>query len=342
LASPRILIEGLGGVGGVIAGELIRAGCDCTLVTGNATIADAIATHGLRVTTPGATFAVESPAVTELAEADGTFDVALLAMKASAVVDAARATLPRLRDPGGYVVPLQNGVVEDAVAAEIGEGRVVSGIVGWGATLTRPGVVERTSRGGLHVGELDGSDGERVRGLAALLERVTPVVVSTNIRGALWSKLAINCTITTGGALTGETLGQMLRHGGARRAFLGVYREVVDTAEAQGIELERIAANPRLLYLPADAGPLRRAAKDVVMRVLGRRYRDLRSSSLQSLERGRRTEVDYLNGHVVRAAEARGLDAPLNRTLVRLIHEIEEGQRPLSPDNVGELVAAIP
>jgi len=101
-------------------------------------------------------------------------------------------------------------------------------------------------------------------------------------------------------------------------------------------------APSRVLNLPPDAGWVRRASKDVVMRFLGRRYRDLRSSSLQSLERGRKTEVDYLNGHVVRAAEARGMDAPLNRTLVRLIHEIEDGQRPLSPDNLGELVAAIP
>ncbi len=339
---PRILIEGIGGVGGVIAGGLIRAGHEPVLVTGNPDITRAIERSGLRVRTPRGEERFQAQVHTRVEDVprEAPFDIALLVMKATAVVEAAEQTAPLLEPSAGYLVTLQNGIVEDDVAAAVGAHRVVSGIVGWGATMHAPGDLERTSEGELHVGELDGTIGPRVRRLARLLEPVTPVVTTGNIRGALWSKLAINCIITSGGAVTGETLGEMLRDPATRRAFLGLYREVVDTAEACGVRLERIAAPPGLLYLPAGAGALRRGVKDLIMRFVGRRYGALRSSSLQSIERGRPTEIDYLNGYVVRRAEEAGVPVPLNRALVAMIKEIEAGERPLRRDNVRELMAA--
>ncbi|MCC6156164.1 MAG: 2-dehydropantoate 2-reductase, partial [Candidatus Hydrogenedentes bacterium] len=122
-----------------------------------------------------------------------------------------------------------------------------------------------------------------------------------------------------------------------RRIFLRTYSEVVDTAEAQGIKLERIAANPKLLYLPKNAGFLMRYAKDFIARMLGRKYKSARSSTLQSLERGRKTEVDYLNGYVVDVANRVGVVTPMNVALTRMIKEIEDGTRKIAKSNVDEL-----
>jgi 2-dehydropantoate 2-reductase len=337
----RILIEGIGGIGGVIAGKLIQAGCQPTLVTGNPEFTEVINQNGLRVTTPEEVFTVPGHAFTSLKDLDprSRFDVALLVMKAHAVVQAAGDTLPFLEPEAGFVVTCQNGIVEDAVADAVGASKVMAGIIGWGGTLHGPGVVERTGPGAIHLGELDGRITERIEGLARMLKAVTPVVVTDNIRGAQWSKLAINCTITTIGALTGESLGVMLKDPRARRAFLGVYREVVDTALSLGMRLERIAADPMLLYLPENAGPLSRFFKDVLTRVVGRKYGKLKSSSLQSLERGRKTEIDFLNGYVVEQARKAGRRVPLNECLTRMIREIEEGRRRLSPANMVELLS---
>jgi len=126
----------------------------------------------------------------------------------------------------------------------------------------------------------------------------------------------------------------------ARAAFLGIYREVLDTATALGIRPEAIAMDPWRLYLPSNAGLLRRTLMDLLMRIVGLKYRNLKSSSLQSLERGRKTEVRYLNGHVVERAAQVGVPVPLNAALVRLIEEIEAGARPIAPANLDELVAA--
>lgn len=339
MTKPRILIEGVGGIGGVVAARLAQAHYHPVLVTSNAEISEAIDMRGLRVADGKENFSQQADVYTRLDELppDSRFDVALLLMKANSVIEVAHATLPYL-DPQGYLVTCQNGIVEDAVAAAVGAGRVVSAIIGWGGTMHAPGVYEKTGPGAIHLGELDGRLSDRVKLLAGALGRISPVDISENIRGALWSKLAINCVITTLGALTGETLGPMLRDRRVRRVFLAIYREVIDTASALSIRLERIAVNPKLLYLPARAGVLRRHFKDLLVQVVGRRYGRLRSSMLQSLERGRQTEIDFLNGYVVEQASRAGIEVPVNAALVRMIKEIEAGQRPLQMRNIDEII----
>jgi 2-dehydropantoate 2-reductase len=336
MESVRILVEGVGGIGGVVAGKLMQAGYEPTLVTGNREIGEAINQRGLTVIEPGAKFTVAARAFASLAELppESRFDIALLVMKAHSVVQAASDTARFLKPQGGFVVTCQNGIVQDAVAEAIGRDRVVAGIIGWGGTMHGPGVVERTGPGAIHLGEPDGAKPERLENLARMLRVITPVVVTDNIRGAQWCKLAINCTITTIGALAGESLGHLLKDERGRRAFLGIYREVIDTALALGVRLERIAVDPMLLYVPSDASFPTRFFKDLLVRIVGRKYGRLKSSSLQSLERGRRTEIDFLNGYVVEQAGMVGVHAYLNESVTRMIKEIEQGQRRLSPANI--------
>ncbi len=336
---PNLLIEGIGGIGGVMAARLIEAGFTPTLVTHNPAISAAINRDGLRLRQSGGKAVTPAQACITLEEAAdlGPFDAAYLVMKADAVVETARQTLPLLTDEG-YIVTFQNGIVEDAVADAIGGGRVVAGTIGWGGTMHTPGLYEQTSPGQTHVGELDGPVSPRVRALGEVLRAVMPVDVSDNMRGVLWSKLAINSTINTPGAITGQPLGVMLHRRAVRDLFLRIYREVVDTANALDIRLEKIAADPYLLYLPPNAGPLTTLLKDLVTRLVGRRYGRIKSSSLQSLERGRKTEVAYLNGYVTAQAAAVGVETPVNAALVEMVYEIENGARPIDPANLDELL----
>ncbi|MCD6286039.1 MAG: 2-dehydropantoate 2-reductase, partial [Anaerolineae bacterium] len=235
-SSPRILLMGCGAVGGVIGAGLLESGHDVTLVTHNTSISRTIVTHGLRVVTPDGTHTLSPKRCAALTHPDltavaGSFDIVLLAMKASGVEAAARGVLPMLA-PDGIVVTLQNGIVEDHVASIIGRERAIGALVGWGATMHGPGIYERTSRGEMTIGELNGSTTERIQRLKTVLDAVAPTAVSANIYGALWSKLAINCVVTTLGATTGQLLGQMLRQARVRRLALSVISEVMDVAAA--------------------------------------------------------------------------------------------------------------
>ena len=338
VSKQPILIEGIGGVGGVVAAQMIRAGLSPTLVTGNPEITDAIHRGGLDLTTPEQEFIVPARAFTSLSDlpGDAKFDAVYLLMKANGMVEAARASLPFLAKEG-CVVTFQNGIVEDSVAEVVGPERVVSAVIGWGTEMLTPGIYKKTSGGRTFVGELDGTLSRRVMDLGLVLKSSAEVIVSPNIRGVLWSKLAINSMITTMGAITGERLGVMLRDRRARAIFLSIYREVIDTARGEGIIPVRVEAKPEIFYLARDANFFTKWLKHVLMRVVGFKYRNVKSSSLQSLERGRKTEIDFLNGYVVRKAKEAGVEVPVNQAVVRLVKEIEEGRRSIDPRNLEEI-----
>ena len=340
--AERVLIEGIGGIGGVIAARMLQNGHQATLVTNNPQITKAINSEGLRINSPEGSVVVRARAYTTLADLpdNDPFDVAYMLMKANNVVQATQDTLPLLK-PDGYVITFQNGIVEDAVGAVISPERIVSAIVGWGGTMHAPGVYERTSTGSTHIGESDGTISPRLSNLETALSHASPVVITDNIRGALWAKLAINCTITTIGGLTGEILGRMLQDVKIRLAFIRAYAEVIDTAEALGYTPEKIAAHPKALYVDPQSDGLMLKLKDQLVKFVGRKYGRLKSSILQSLERGRPTEIDFINGYVVEQARTVNVPTPVNERLVRLIKEIEAGERPISPNNLNDLLEVV-
>jgi 2-dehydropantoate 2-reductase len=341
----RLLLMGCGGVGGVIAGGLLRAGHDVTIVTHNAEISRAVNAGGLRITTPEGQWTVPATVHTHLDEIEGPFDAIYLAMKATGVQQAA-CDAAAYMSPQGYVVTLQNGVVEDRVGDVLGRERVVGALVGWGATMHGPGVVEMTSRGESVVGELDGRVTPRVQRLKATLDAVAPATVSTNVYGVLWSKLAINCTITALGAVTGQLLGEMLRRGDVRHLALAITSEVVDVATAHGVRLEPVGGtlDVHRLYLPPERRTrgfgLDLLVKHAIMGIVGLKFRRLKSSMLQSIERGRRPEIDFINGYAVEKGQEKNVPTPLNAALTSLVREIEAGARKTSPDNLKGLASS--
>ncbi|MEA3339118.1 MAG: ketopantoate reductase family protein, partial [Chloroflexota bacterium] len=282
---------------------------------------------------------------THLDEVEGVFDVACLAMKGADVEQAARDVESYL-SPQGRVVTFQNGVVEDRVSAILGRERVIGALVGWGATMHEPGVSEMTSHGEIIVGELDGQLTPRVQRLKATLESIGPVTISDNIYGVLWSKLTLNCATSATGAVTGQLLGEMLRRNCGRRLALAIMSEVVDVAEACEILLEPVGGtlDVHRLYLP----PERRDGgvgfdlifKHAIMLVVGSKFRRLKSSMLQSIERGRPAEVDFLNGYVVERGREKGVPTPVNAALTALVRQVEAGTREISPHNLEEFVCS--
>lgn len=338
----RILLQGVGGVGGWLAAELIRSHHDITLVTGNAAISAAINRNGISLATPEREFNVPATGYTTLDELPATdrYDCAFLAMMAGGVVTAAVAARDLLHDDG-YFVSFQNGFVEDAIGDAVGIERVISATVALGSSMEAPGVYRRTTPGRLIIGEMDGTVSARLEALQAILAHVVPTEISTNIIGVLWGKLIWNGAVSGLCAISGKQLGELFDCAVGRELFLRAFYESVSTARAEGVTIEPVIVAPEDYFCdPADP-PERRAALLERCHAFVDKYIGVTPSTLESLKRGRKSEIDFLNGYIRRRAQANGHAVPLNDHVIAMVHEIEAGQRQLSPANLDELAARL-
>jgi 2-dehydropantoate 2-reductase len=332
--SPRVLVMGCGGIGGIIASSLVERGIDTSIVTHNPRIAEAISTRGFTVREQQSTRVVRGRASAALAAEPGAFDFVFLVTQPPQLQAAARTAAPHLH-PDGAMVCFQNGLCEPYAQEVVGSERVIGAIVVWGGSMAEPGVYDRTSAGGFVLGRLDGGDDPRFATLRSLLEPIGPVELTHNLSGARWSKLAINCAISSLGTIGGERLGDLLRHRFVRRLGLEVMTEAVAVARRCGVRLEKVSGTLDLNWIaltPADVsgpGSPSLLAKHALLLAVGAKYRRLRSSMLLAIERGREPAVDFLNGEVVRRARELGIPVPVNQRIEQLVGAIwRREQRP--------------
>lgn len=341
-AGPRVVVVGCGGVGGVCAAGLATAGVSVTAVTGRSEITEAIRERGLIALVDGQEVVARIDAFDELPAGTPPFDLALLGTPPNTTLAAAQAVLPFLT-PEAPLVCFQNGLIEERLAETLPEERIVGGIVSYGASMLGPGRVEKTSHGGYTVGRISGEVDDAVRAVAKVLERSSDVEITPNLRGARWSKLAINCAISSLGTIGGQRLGSLMRHRFVRRLCLETMTEVTQVGLAEGVRLEKVSGTLDLEWFALDdderliAGSPGLLAKHTVLLAVGAKYRRLRSSMLAAIERGREPPVDWLNGEITRRAPRHGIPVPINQALLDEVHAIARGERSPSPDTLRAL-----
>lgn len=328
-----VVVVGAGAIGTILAARLHAAGSEVLVAARDAAGARRLA-DGLRATGPdGSVVASRVPVVLGPDDLASSPRLLVLATKCADAEPALRSWLPHLDDEAP-IVALQNGVLGDILKPLAGD-RLVECTVAFPATLDAPGQATQTGPGGLHLGPWPKAsprdDPAAFKAVAQALSPACPVQGSGNMQGVKWSKLAINSCITSLGVLTGVQLGDLLADARARQAFLAIVQEAHAAGRADGVKFEAVNGfRPGLFAAPLPG-------RDALLRLLARKYRRHRSSSLQSLERGRRTEVDFLNGHIVTTARRHGLAAPVNQAIVEGIHAIEAGRAQPSLDHLDSL-----
>lgn len=254
------------------------------------------------------------------------YDVIVIATKCDDAAAAIATWRPALR-AGGALVCLQNGVMGDDLSASAGDA-LVECTVAYPATLLERGVSEQTAPGDLIVGPWPDGRMEHASGVeiaARVLSDAMPTRIHMNMRGVKWTKLLINSAITGLGVATGKTLGSLLEDRRARDAFLHIFTEGHRVGVAQGIRFEPVGGlRPAVIAVgrPTRLGLFWRHA---LLRALGRKYRRQKSSSLQSLEQGKKTEILHLNGRIAAEGAQHGIATPVNDAVVALVADIEAG-----------------
>lgn len=333
----KYLLLGCGGIGGIVAAHLGRAGLDVTVVTGNPETTQVLARRGIRIRELDGKEWSDRPfaAVSRASElpAGEVFDLCLAATKQTTLGQALSEAAPFLTEHTPTLC-LQNGLPEEQAAAILGAERIVGCVVGFGATLIEPGFSQKTSPGGFQIARY------RARPDDAALDQVCkqlriafPTTIVKDLPGVRWSKLAINCATSTLGALGGDTLGRLLGHRFVRRLVLEVWRELCAVADCEGVRMAKVAGTIDIAKLALSEKDKQRKLgswsllmKHALLWGIGLKFRRMRSSMAVAIERGRQPEVDYLNGEVVRRGERHGIPTPLNRELQRKVHELSKKQ----------------
>lgn len=329
--NERILVVGAGAVGGIVSTLLTDSGYDVTLVTKYPELAQFANSIGLKVKGYCGEYQVKVRTVSDLSGLNGTYDFVLIATKVPDLEDAATSILPYIHE-GSRVVSLQNGIVEEKLASVVGLERTVGCVVGWGATMHSRGVLQMTSGGEFTVGYLEKPVDDKLKVIHRMFNTIVPAEMSNQILAHLYSKLIINSCITTVGAVCGLNLGTMLRKHRLRLVFIMIIREAILVARGLRLRVKPYAG--RLDYYRFLGWSNLR--KHMFLLAFGSKYRKLKSSSLQSLERGKRTEIDFLNGYIVEKAVEAGRSVPMNAILTQMVHEIEDGSRKITYDNFRE------
>jgi 2-dehydropantoate 2-reductase len=333
--SGPILIWGAGAIGGSIGAALVRAGEDVLFVDIAVEHVAALNASGIEITGPVEAYRVPAVAVVP-EQVRGEHDRIFLCVKAHHTADATRALLPHL-SPDGYVASMQNGLNERVIADIAGGKRTIGCFVNFGADYMDPGVVHYGGRGAVVVGELDGSETERLRDLQRLLLRFEDrAALTRNIWGYLWSKMIYGAQLFAT-ALTNEGIADLFAERRYRPLFTRLAREIVAVAAAEGVRLEAFNGFDPQAFLPgAPAAETARSFDDMASH--NRRSAKTHSGIWRDLViRKRETEVDAQLGPAVEIGRRHGIELPITSRIIAFIHEIEAGERPLSTQNLDEL-----
>jgi 2-dehydropantoate 2-reductase len=333
----RLAIVGAGAIGGTVGAHLIRAGHDVTFVDTVAEHVSAIRERGLRIEGPITEFTVRAPAYLP-PEVPGPFDIIFLCVKANATEAAARSLLPFL-SPDGVVVSLQNGLNERVIAEIVGAARTMGAFINFGADYLEPGVIHYGGRGAFVLGELDGSITPRLERIHAAARDFEPnAVISRNIWGYLWSKLAVGAMIFAT-ALTDEGIADCYAMPEYRELFADIAREVLRVAIAAGVKPEPFDGFTPDAFLPGVAREVTEASLDGMV-AFNRRSAKTHSGVWRDLAvRKRRTEGTAQLGPITTQATDQGHPARLVARILAMVEEIEEGHRERSLANLDELAA---
>ena len=336
----RLAVVGTGAIGSVIGGYLSRAGRDVTLIDTWAAHVDAMKAGGLSVTAENGEFTTPVNAQ-HLGDVNATpqpFDAIFLAVKSYDTVWATHFAMRYLK-PTGVIVSAQNGINDETIAPIVGFSREIACVITLGAGLYEPAKAIHTGdpqKLSFTLGELNGLPTERVNALADVMNDVGPTKVSRNIWGERWAKLAVNSMANPIAASTGLGSAAVRGTPGVNDVSINIAAEVVRVGQALGIQVEPISGIPSADYLPTDNAE---AMEDVKARLaegasaLGAG----RPSMLQDVMKGRKTEIDYLNGYVAQRGDIVGVDTPFCDGIVDIVRRVERGEHAPAEANIRPL-----
>ncbi len=330
----KIAVFGTGAIGSSAAADLTDAGYDVTIVDQWPAHVEAMRKDGLHVQMPDLDLKVRVKAlhVCELASAKPEFDLILLAVKSFDTRWMAELMAPHLK-PDGVLVGLQNSMNEEEITTSIiGRERVVGCCIELSGEIFTPGFVQRnTPRTGtwFAVGELDGSITPRLEEIRRILSHVAKVDISNNIRGTKWTKLVVNSMSMGPWGLIGLHNREVAKLPGIFDIAVRLGKETVEVGTAMGINIEPVFG------LSADdfAGDEDKVLLNALTTMTGHTGPRARTAPIHDHIKGRKNEIEFINGLVSRKGKELGIPTPYNDAVSELARAINRNELKMDPSN---------
>jgi len=330
----RTAIYGAGSLGTVLGAYLTRAGIECDLISRNKAHITALQQKGAHIVGKVDLTVGLSALLPE--QMQGTYDLIFLLTKQlenRKVATFLRSYLAK----DGLLVTMQNGLPESELAQVLGAQRVAGCAIGWGATLQASGVAELTSEPealAFSLGMLTPGREERLQAVASLLGVMGPVTIEENFIGARWSKLLINASFSGTATVLGCTFGEVAKDKKARRIAQLILKECFDTGHSLGITFEPVQGK-NLEKLFDYQGRVKQKLSYLLIPLAMKKHASLKPSMLQDIEKGKKCEVDSINGILSKEGKRAGIATPVNDLVVQIISRLESGQLKPCRENLG-------
>jgi 2-dehydropantoate 2-reductase len=337
-SGPRIAFLGTGAQGASIAADFALAGLDVTFIDQWPEHVEAIRKNGITVNLPSRTINAKVPAfhLCQVAEIKEPFDAVFLVVKAYDTRWASELIKPVLA-ADGLVVGLQNGMTHEDIASIVGRQRTIGAVIEIASNMWVPGVTNRQNdhdESWFALGALDPKTQPRVEAVAKLLRTAGRVEVMEDIRSAKWMKLVVNAAELIPSAIVNLPLNDAAHFPGMLEVMRLAGYEAMHAALEDGAKIIPIIGMPAITTNHPE-----RYVDQIFEEVLKTFSRaDTLTTSLQDWRKGRRAEVQEVNGWVVDVLRAHGRAAPMNQCVVELAFEIESGKREACPENAALMI----
>ncbi len=332
----KTAVVGCGGNGGVIAAALALNGLDPVCITGRKESARQLNGAGITARGSMGNFNVPVRAHSLLKESSGEFDIIFIAVKSTDLRSAFQDAKDHLGE-NGIIAAVQNGLGILGIAKEFPDVHIAAGAVGYNSVMLDYGRYRVNSKGGIVFGPLNGAGTGDLGAIKKCLEPCIKISYSCNTEGMLWAKLIIVCGVTGLGGASGLVTGKLMKIRAARELFYRIVDEGAAVVDALGIRIEKLPGSINPIKFGSRRGGLPLFVRYLLLRIIGIRYRNLKSNIHHSIERGKKTEIDFINGALVEAGENAGIPTPVNNAVVRLVHEIESGVRTMDVRNLYDI-----
>ncbi|XMB73165.1 ketopantoate reductase family protein [Mycoplasmatota bacterium WC30] len=323
----KVAIFGAGAMGTILGAYITREGYDIDLITRNVSHIEGLKSNGAKVI--GKTEFTQKVNALLPEEMTCKYDIILLMTKQLHNKETVQKLVPYLSEKG-MICTMQNGLPELSVSEVIGKDKTIGCAMSWGASFVGKGVSELTSEATrdtltFSIGKFGNNDDEIFNYIVKLLNVMGQVTVEDNFIGARWVKLLVNSAFSGLSAVLGANFGEISKDKKSRLIAQKIIKECIDVAEKANIKIEPIQGKDVVKLLDYK-NCIKQKISFMLIPIAMKKHRLIKSSMLNDLAKGRKCEIEAINGVVCKYGDDVGVETPINDRIVEAVHKIENGE----------------